>query len=98
MSCEQVRKSKCATCPFREGSPYEHLRDYLTEASLKQGRICHSTGVSAIKQTKLPEKICRGSRDLQLAYMHAAGVIEQPTDAAWSKKWEEVKKQNKANQ
>lgn len=88
----RVRTSLCATCPFREGSPYEDLREYLTIASLKEGRICHSTGSgNAINEaTGKPAAICRGSRDFQLGLFFAMGFLSEPTDEAWSKKCAEL--------
>lgn len=85
----QVCSVKCATCPFRNGSPYANLvpeliRSALTDAS----RICHSTGNgNAInRRTGKPARLCRGARDVQLNYFVSLGFIEAPTDAAWAKK------------
>lgn len=87
----QVRKIMCATCPFRPGSPYAALAGYLSERSLQEARVCHSTGTSAIYgKTGKPERICRGSRDIQLGVMAWMGVIEAPTDEAWDKAWNEI--------
>jgi hypothetical protein len=89
-----VRETQCATCPWREGSPYAHLREDLERSALSEAsRICHSTGSNnAINaRTGLPERICRGSRDVQLRVLHGIGFLEAPTDAAWEKKWSEIK-------
>lgn len=89
MKCTDIplRKSMCSTCPFRAGSPYASLVESLAHSALSESRICHSTGSNAInRKTKIPEHTCRGARQLQLARMHAMGVIEDPTDAAWNKK------------
>lgn len=83
----------CGTCPFRPGSPYAHLAEYLTEQALTNAsRVCHSTGSdNAInKRTGKPERICRGTRDVQLKAMHAMGVIEAPTDEAWDKAVQQI--------
>lgn len=88
-----VRKTKCATCPFIDGSKYEHLRPYLTAASMKEGRICHSTGgPNAINEegTGKPAEICRGSRELQLKFFCAIGFLKEPTDKAWIEKCKEL--------
>lgn len=86
-----VCKAMCKSCPFRDGSKHASLRPYLTLASLSEGRICHSTGKSVFYgNTKKPEKICRGSRDLQLKAMWEAGVIVAPTDEAWDQKVKEI--------
>lgn len=87
-SLPPVCKTMCATCPFRPGSKYAHLADYLSEAALRESRFCHSTGSNALNQhTGKPEKICRGARDIQLKTMHVAGVIVAPTDEAWADAW-----------
>lgn len=88
----KVRKTKCKSCPFRAGSPYEYLAPMLTADALSESsRICHSTGVNAINTTNLPEEICRGSRDIQLRMFYAMGYIEVCSDEAWERKWKEVK-------
>jgi hypothetical protein len=80
-------KVMCATCPFRNGSPYAHLAAHLTERSLVEGRICHNTGRNpAIKYVNTPARICRGSRDIQLKMFHATGFLDAPTDEAWTAK------------
>ena len=64
-----LRKTKCATCPFRPSSPYAYLADSLAESAVtERSRICHSTGSgNAInKRTGLPPHLCRGVRDVQL--------------------------------
>lgn len=88
-----VRASKCATCPFREGSPYADMAPSLSQSALREAsRICHSTGSNAINhRTGKPPAICRGSRDVQLQHFAAIRFIEAPTDEAWSKKWDECK-------
>lgn len=80
-----LRKTMCGTCPFKAGSKYACLKEYLTTFSLHESRICHSTGSNGInKKTGLPEHICRGSRDIQLNVMANLGVISEATDAAWN--------------
>lgn len=82
-----VRLTMCATCPWREGSPYEYLRNHLERASLSTARICHSTGRSAIhRRTGKKPHICRGSRDWQLGLMAGFGVIGAATDEAWNER------------
>ena len=83
----------CATCPFRDGSPYENLRETLTASALSEAsRICHSTGSNnAInRKTGKPPHLCRGARDVQLKVMFALEVIDTPTDEAWNAKRVEV--------
>jgi hypothetical protein len=82
------QKVMCATCPWRQGSPYASLQE-----SLESNRICHSTGSSAIypKGTGVPPKMCRGARDLQLAFFHEQGFLDAPTDEAWKARGEEMR-------
>lgn len=88
-----VQKSKCVTCPFREGSKYENLRTMLAvSAARESSRICHSTGSNAInRHTGKPERLCRGARNLQLNLFYSMKFIEAPTDEAWEKKCEEMR-------
>jgi len=83
-----VMRSKCATCPFKEGSPYAELVPHLTASALSEAsRICHSTGGrNAIHRsgTGKPPRICRGARDIQLKAAFAMRVIKEPTYAAWA--------------
>lgn len=89
MSCNlPYRTTMCATCPWRQGSPHASLVESLTESALTEAtRICHSTGAkNAINdRTGKRPAICRGARDVQLAFFHALRVIDAPTDAAWNK-------------
>lgn len=88
----KVRKTMCDTCPFREGAMLEHLRPYLTGASLESSRICHQTGSNnAIHHTTgKRSQICRGSRDFQLGIFYALGFLDAPTDKEWDRKWEQI--------
>ncbi len=86
-------KKCCATCPFVAGSKYEYLAIELTESALTEAaRICHSTGSNnAInRRTGKPPMLCRGARDVQLAYFKAIGFLESATDEAWEKKCNEM--------
>lgn len=88
-----TRKTMCATCPFREGSPHAYLASDLTHSALGQSsRICHSTGSNnAInKRTGKPERLCRGARDIQLKVFHSLGFLTAPTDEAWNEKCREM--------
>lgn len=88
-----VLKAKCATCPFREGSPYAHLAaDLATGALTSRSRICHSTGSNnAInRRTGKPPALCRGARDIQLAHFFRIKFIAAPTDEAWAAKLQEI--------
>lgn len=87
-----VCKTMCSTCPFKEGSKYSELKPMLLMSALSEAsRICHSTGSNAIKKrTGKKEKLCRGARDIQIAYMHAQGFLSAPTDKAWEDKCKEM--------
>ena len=84
----EVLKVKCDTCPFKDGSKYEHLAPALAVSAItERSRICHQTGSNAInRRTGKPPKLCRGARDLQLLALHGAGFLSAPTDEAWSEK------------
>ncbi len=84
---EPLRATKCATCPFRAGSPYAYLADELAVSAVTKGsRVCHSTGRDngINRRTGLPPHLCRGARDVQLRAMSALKVIDAPTDEAWN--------------
>jgi hypothetical protein len=88
-----VNETMCATCPFREGSPYQYLLHDLKHSALTQSsRICHSTGSNnAInRRTGKPAALCRGARDAQLQMFHKMGFLSEPTDAAWTEKCNEM--------
>lgn len=88
-----VAKERCATCPFRPGSPHEHLAPMLTQSALSNAsRICHSTGSgNAInRRTGKPPALCRGARDIQLTVFAASGFITEATDEAWAAKRKEM--------
>lgn len=81
-----LRATKCATCPFREGSKYEYLKGGLIDdRGDEAGTICHSTGSNnAINhRTGFPPHLCRGMRDHHIEMMHDRGTITAPTDEAW---------------
>lgn len=89
-----VQKKMCATCPFREGSEYAYLAEYLAASAMTEAsRICHSTGKNnAInRRTGKPERLCRGARDIQLKMFATLGVIDAATDEAWRAKRQEMK-------
>lgn len=90
----QVQPEMCATCPFREGSPYANLAPELAVSALRDcSRVCHCTGRdNAIhRRTGKAPMLCRGARDVQLKYFANTGYIETPTDSAWDKKAQELK-------
>lgn len=93
MKSMPVNKTMCATCPFRDGSPYAYLRpDLETSALTESSRICHSTGSNnAInRRTGKPAALCRGARNAQLEMFYRLGFLSSPTDEAWTAKCAEI--------
>lgn len=89
-----VLSEKCGTCPFREGSPYAHLAPDLAMSALTNAsRVCHSTGCNngINRRTGKRPALCRGARDVQIAYFHNSGFIDAPTDEAWYRKLAELR-------
>lgn len=87
-----VNDKMCATCPWREGSPYAHLANHLEERALgHESRICHSTGSNAINaRTGKAERLCRGARNVQLRFLKGIGFLADETDEAWTAKCQEL--------
>ena len=87
-----VQPQMCATCPWRDRSPHAHLVPTLEHSALSEAsRVCHSTGSNAINaRTGKPEMLCRGARNTQLQVLHAMGFLDAPTDAAWSRKCQQL--------
>lgn len=92
-----VRKSNCKTCPFLY-SGWTELRPLLTERALQSTPICHSTGRALVrhKDERLKSHACRGARDLQLAFFHQIGFLDEPTDEAWNNKIQEINNQKQS--
>jgi hypothetical protein len=93
MSQMKVNKAMCATCPWRDGSPYAYLTAGLERSALGEAsRICHSTGSNnAINaRTGRPAALCRGARNVQLNVLAAMGFLSAPTDDAWAAKCREL--------
>jgi hypothetical protein len=96
----KLMKEQCATCPFREGvaQKYKDVEGVTIELILGIGpdraasRICHSTGKNNAfhRDTGRAERLCRGARNIQLAFLHALGFLEAPTDEAWVQKCSEL--------
>lgn len=86
-----VMQAKCPTCPFnknRDGKEQlPDLADKVRRRCLTQAsQICHHPRLKGKKQNHL----CMGARDFQLQVFHRLGVLDEPTDAAWDKKAEEM--------
>jgi hypothetical protein len=80
-----VMKSMCGTCPFSEHGCKE-VRARVMTRIIDKSQHCHSTGHLSTTGTHATH-LCRGARDQQLIVMHRLGVIEAPTDEAWTKAW-----------
>jgi hypothetical protein len=89
------QKEMCATCPFRHGSEFSYLAGPLAKSALSEAsRICHSTGESAVYgDTGLPILACRGSRDIQIQYFRALGVLAEASDECWERTYAEYKRE-----
>jgi len=82
-----LMKAKCKTCPFgTNGDPL--LRESVTERLLRfnSSQQCHHPILHGKKETHL----CRGGRDLQLQVLANMGLIEDATDAAFTKRSREL--------
>lgn len=82
-----LRKTMCATCPFRARSKTAFVAPVIAERLVgDSSHICHSTGKNNAfhERTGLPEHLCRGARDIQLKIFHAIGFLSAPTDEAWN--------------
>lgn len=89
-----VMMAMCATCPWRDGSPYAYLQNELAMSAITTtNRICHCTGgPNAIHDggTGKAPRICRGARNLQLRMFTSLGLFKEPTDAEWARVAKEI--------
>jgi hypothetical protein len=82
-----VMKSHCATCPFgANGDPELQVRVTYRISKLESSQICHHPALKGKPETHL----CRGARDIQLKILCAFGMIEEPTDEAFTARSREV--------
>ena len=91
-----VQPKQCRTCPFREGvaKKYRKVRSHIAVSALSDAsRICHNTGADNLyhEDTGKPEMLCRGARDLQIAFFHQIGFLSAPTDEAWAARVRELR-------
>jgi hypothetical protein len=94
MNAFPVMPHKCRTCPFRRNG-LKVVLPLLQERALSIGTpICHSTGDSDVtpreKKVHLDSWLCRGARDFQIQAMFRMGLLDEPTDAAWEAKRQEL--------
>jgi len=96
----KVQKAMCKTCPFQPDDVLG-VRDTLMHRALGDlipnnpeptcTPICHSTGKTGFKgDTGKAEKLCRGARNVQLAFFAGIGFIDEATDEAWDRKRRET--------
>lgn len=82
-----VMKAKCKTCPFGpNGDPHTRQAVLRLVASFRGSQRCHHPVLIGKPETHL----CRGARDVQLNILHHMGVLDTPTDAAFTAKWKEL--------
>lgn len=87
-----VMASCCSTCPFKLDE-HGRQRDPLLAAMVTErclsgaSQICHHPRISGQEENHL----CRGARNIMQELMFELGVIEAPTDAAWTKAWDDMK-------
>jgi len=78
-----VQKVPCSSCPFSGDTPLEtspeNMMGYLNNLLGHGQHICHSTD----------EHICRGGREIQLRWLCAMGMLDEPTDEAFDRAVEE---------
>lgn len=84
----KVNKKRCHTCPFNEHGDrrIRHMVEQRCTVGYKgevATQICHGTNNTTL---------CRGARDHQIQFFHRLGVIEEPTDVSWEKKYRELTK------
>ena len=81
-----VQQSPCKSCPFAGKEPLqvssENMVGYLDNLFGKGQHICHSTN----------KHICRGGRDIQLQWLCAMGMLDEPTDEAFDRAVEDALK------
>lgn len=79
-----VQKKPCKTCPFAGETPLiipqSDLVNYYENLFGNGQHFCHSTS---------NRKFCRGGRNIQLKWLCAVGILDEPTDKAFD---EEINK------
>ena len=80
-----VQNKPCKTCPFAGETPLavsqSDLLSYYENLLGNGQHFCHST-----KNTQ----ICRGGRDIQLKWLCALGMLDEPTDDAFNQAMKET--------
>ena len=78
--------AKCTTCPFGENGDRRLAANVLDRTLFQSSQICHHPVLHGKNETHL----CRGQRDEQLELLYRMGWIEEPTDAAFAKRSQEL--------
>lgn len=75
-----VQKKPCKTCPFEGEKPFKpspgNYAKYVENLMGQGQHICHSSSET---------RICRGGRNLQIKWLCATGMLDEPTDEAFDK-------------
>ncbi len=75
-----VQEKPCKTCPFAGKTPLplseSDLVTYYQNLLGNGQHFCHSVD---------NKKICRGGRNIQLKWLCAIGMLEEPTDEAFDR-------------
>jgi hypothetical protein len=86
-----VQDKPCKTCPFSGEKPLplspSDLVMYYQNLMGNGQHICHSTNNT---------KICRGGRNIQLKWLCAIGMLDEPTDDAFNQAVEWALNNNKS--
>jgi hypothetical protein len=87
-----VMAVQCSSCPWRDGGGVLG-DDPIALAALEakvlfdSNQVCHAPALSG----KREDRVCRGARNYQLEFFFEHGVIDAPTDKAWSDRLQEMK-------
>jgi hypothetical protein len=77
-----VRKTMCASCPFRADGDRELAGQVLERTLFQASQICHHPRLHG----KREHELCRGQRQEQLTLLYRMGIIDAPTDEAFNRK------------
>jgi hypothetical protein len=80
-----VQPQKCKHCPWRSDGVLSDAPIDMDRLKLmvltSSNHLCHAPALVG----KVEDRICRGSRDYQIEFYHALGVLDEPTDDAWAR-------------
>lgn len=81
-----VRQTMCPSCPFREGGDRQLAARVLSRTLFQASQICHHPALHG----QMEHELCRGARLRQLELLYRMGLIDAPTDAAFTAKSKEL--------